>query len=262
MTAETSPLPPKARDKSDIRLVSRLADVLRVLSETPTGLSLGGIAKASGIPRGTVQRLIDAMEIEGLVARGAADSSIRLGQEIARLGMTMNRDVTQFFRPILQDLRDACCETVALSIRHPRGVAVLDQIASPLALRVVAGPGHILPLHATALGKAHLAQLSPAERHALLPGPLPALTRQTRTDPLQLLAEIAAQPADQPFEDREEFAEGICALGIDLSAAALGPVALSITMPAARFAEAAPRCAELLIALRRRLGPGALRAAE
>lgn len=241
------------REKSDIRLVSRISDVLRCLSEQNEGMSLGQIAKASGIPRGTVQRLVEALVIEGLVARGSGDGSIRLGQEIARLGMTMNQDLQKVFRPLLQDLRDRSGETVDLSILHPRGAAVLDQIASPQALRVVSRPGQILPLHATASGKAHLGQLPPARRAEHLSLPLAALTPQTLTSVPEVLAHIEGHPPGRPFVDREEYAEGICALGIDLSLAGLGPVAIAISMPAARFAEAEQRCADLLVALRQSL---------
>lgn len=239
--------------KSDVRLVSRISTVLRVLSNHPEGLSLGGISKESAIPRGTVQRLIDALEVEGLVARGEANASIRLGQEVARLGLTMNSGMRQFFRTIIEELRDQSGETIDLTILHPRGASVVDQVSSPKDLRVVSKPGQLLPIHATASGKASLALLEPTRRASVLGADLPALTGTTMTDPAALLAQIAATPRGDVFYDREEYCEGICAVAIDLGVSGFGAISIAISMPAARFPEAEERCRQLLIDLRRRL---------
>lgn len=188
-----------------------------------------------------------------MVARGEAHGTIRLGQEIARLGLTMNNSMRQFFRPILEELRDQSGETVDLTVLHPHGASVVDQVHSLKDLRVVSRPGQLLPMHATASGKASLACVEPARRAALLAGPLPALTGATQVDSVALLAEIAGTPKGAVFYDREEYCEGICAVAIDLAVSGFGAVAIAISMPAARFAEAEAPCRALLEGLRRRL---------
>lgn len=241
------------RSTPDIRLVSRITAILRTLSESQVGLSLGGIAAATGLPRPTVQRLIDSMEAEGLVARTSAGASIRLGQEIARLGTSMNQDVRKFFRPIIEEIGARSNEAVDLTVLHPHGAVVIDQVASPRALRVVSRPGLLLPLHATASGKAHLAQLSLDMRMTALRAPLPALTSATITDRDALLAQIASTPAGGAYFDRAECFEDICAVGIDLGTTGLGNLAIAISMPSARFVEAEAHCTHLLTELRAEL---------
>ena len=53
--------PTKAKgQRNEIRLIARAASILRALAEEPSGLSLGQIAKQTGLARATVQRLVGA----------------------------------------------------------------------------------------------------------------------------------------------------------------------------------------------------------
>ncbi len=80
-------------------------------------------------------------------------------------------------------------------------------------------------------------------RRALLPARLPRLTPATITSRSALLQELEAVAREGIAFDREEHSEGICAVG----AAVLGPggpvAALSVPVPAARFASVEQRCA-------------------
>ena len=73
-----------ARNPAGIRAISRAAQVLRALKDDG-GLSLGEIAKQIGLPRSTVQRLVNALIEEGLVVASSAEGGLRLGPEIQSL---------------------------------------------------------------------------------------------------------------------------------------------------------------------------------
>ena len=62
-------------------------------------------------------------------------------------------------------------------------VIVIDQLASTHSLRVVSHVGQRLPLFCSASGKAHLAQLGPDQRRALIASPSRKLTAQHEVRP-------------------------------------------------------------------------------
>ncbi len=92
--------------------------------------------------------------------------------------------------------------------------------------------GESFPLHCTANGKAFLASMPPQDLARVLAGSLVALTPRTITDPAALALELERIRADGIAYDREEHAEGICAVGTVLPGLA---VAVSVPLPAQRF---------------------------
>ncbi|WP_113772160.1 helix-turn-helix domain-containing protein, partial [Escherichia coli] len=56
----------KESDKG-IQVISRAASILREVVANPDGMSLGQLATATGLARSTVQRIVDALEMEFLV---------------------------------------------------------------------------------------------------------------------------------------------------------------------------------------------------
>ena len=68
-----------------IQVISRAADILRILGNETTGLSLGQIAKKVNLPRSTVQRIVSALSAEGFIAIEKGYGGIKLGPEIQSL---------------------------------------------------------------------------------------------------------------------------------------------------------------------------------
>ena len=106
-------------------------------------------------------------------------------------------------------------------------------------------------LHSTALGKAILAFLPPAERDHLLhaPGGLPARTERTITDPAKLRAELERVRERGIAEDRDENEVGARCLGapiFDHRGVVAG--AISVSAPDSRLDDA--RAAEVAVAVR------------
>ena len=52
-------------DGDGIQVIARAAAVLRALRDAPSGLSLGALAEATGLPRSTVQRIVAALKTRG-----------------------------------------------------------------------------------------------------------------------------------------------------------------------------------------------------
>ncbi|WP_325949077.1 helix-turn-helix domain-containing protein [Pseudomonas putida] len=77
-----------ARDNG-VQVIARAAAILNALGTE--GLSLGQIAIKVGLARSTVQRIVQALETEGLVTAGR--KGVKLGPTLARLGSIARMDV-------------------------------------------------------------------------------------------------------------------------------------------------------------------------
>lgn len=245
LSSET-PEPRRKGQRNEMRMIARAAEVLRALADGKGSLSLGQIAKASGLPRSSVQRLVGALEAEGFVTTQAGQVGVRLGRELVRLGSAVHANLRSLIRPHLQELHAATKDTVDLSLVMDGTPIVVDQITSTAALRVVSFVGRPLPLHATASGKAHLMAMSKGEAEQLLVEPLHAFTARTMTSVPKLL-KLADTLAEAGFGyDHDEFDDGVSALALPIQTAGSDNYAIAVSMPSKRFADRLPMLREAL----------------
>jgi IclR family acetate operon transcriptional repressor len=175
--------PPRKGQRNEMRMISRAAEVLRALAEEPAGLSLGQLAKATGLARSTVQRLVGALEAEGFAVTRPGQPGVKLGAELVRLGSAVHANLRSLFRPFLQELNHQTKDTVDLTLLMNGLPVVIDQITSTASLRVVSFVGRPLPLHCTASGKAHVSAMTDDEAKALLTPPLKGYTARGWREP-------------------------------------------------------------------------------
>lgn len=226
--------------RNEMRMISRAAEILRALADRPEGLSLGQIAKATGVARSSVQRIVGALEAEGFASTSAGRPGVRLGVELARLGAAVYKDVHGLFRPHLEALHARVHATLDLTLLLDGGAVVIEQIASPAALRVVSHVGRPLPIHCSASGKAHLMKASREQAASLLVSPLKRFTPNTPTLVKDLMAFADTADTDQFAFDREEYAEGVCAIALPIRGIAGGNYALALSMPTQQFVNRVP----------------------
>lgn len=227
-------------EQGGIQSIARAALVLRVLAQHQQPMSLGEIAGVVGLPRSTVQRLVQALSQERLVQIGGSTSpGVRLGPALAELAGAIRVDVARLARPHLQALFETLRETVDIAQARGREVEFLDQIASDRELRAVPRKDATLLLHCMANGKALLAAMSDAEVERLIGPTLPASTPRSITSPPALLAELAEIRRTGFAYDRQELAEGICAVATMIMAGAQR-YAVSVVTPEQRFESALP----------------------
>jgi DNA-binding IclR family transcriptional regulator len=215
-----------------IQVIARAADILRALRPAPGGLSQAEVAEQVGLARSTIHRLLNALEDEGLVESGGTRGRYRLGPEIGRLADIARRGVISGIHPLLEELSRELNETADLSVLDRDRATFMDQIVTPHRLLAVSSVGESFPLHCTANGKAFLADMPPQDLARTLAGRLVALTPRTITDPAALARELERVREEGIAYDREEHAQGICAVGILLRGLA---VAVSVPLPAQRF---------------------------
>lgn len=222
-------------ERSGIQVISRAAAILRSLENEPLGLSLGEIAKRIGLPRSTVQRLVDALALEELLeVRGAG--GVRLGPALMRLASRSHVDITLRARPFLEALSRQTGETAVLMHANGLDMMILHSVVSHQELRVAPGTGTFLTVYASSGGKVLLAAMTDDAVRELLEGKMKRLTPLT-LDLEALLAELQQVRAQGFALDAGEHMAGVGAVSVGLQTEQ-GHYAISLVGPSARIEQA------------------------
>lgn len=218
-----------------IQVISRAADILRVLGAESGGLSLGQIAERVNLPRSTVQRIVAALASEGFISALPRDGGITLGPEIQNLARATALETRERFRPVMNSIRETTGETVDLAILEGDRMRFLDQVVGSQRLRTVSSIGERFPLTCTANGKAALACLEPTIANALISAELTSDVAGKRIRK-RLMTEIKAIQNGALAKDEDEHTEGVSALGFAFQDSAGDVYALSTPIPSSRYA--------------------------
>jgi DNA-binding IclR family transcriptional regulator len=234
-------------EKGGIQVIARAAAILRTLEMNPDGLSLGEIAKTVGLPRSTVQRIVDALARENMVTAASVSRGVRLGPALVALGAAARFQIADLARPTIEAISRVTGETVDLAILDQDRASFIDQVPGMHRLQAVSAIGVSFPLHCAANGKAMLAVL-PEDLLGKLRRtyPLNPFTANTITTWAELDRELASIRARGIAFDREEQSVGISAVATWLKGPGGEIAAISIPVPTQRFGE---REAELVAAL-------------
>jgi IclR family transcriptional regulator, acetate operon repressor len=225
-------------ERQGIQVIARAAAVLRALEKRSEGLSLGELAKAVDLPRSTVQRIVDALDNEGLVLAASSTSGVRLGPALLGLAAATRFHIAEASRETLEALARDCGETVDLSLVDQNKVVFIDQVAGTHRLTALSAIGLSFPLHSSANGKAVLAAMPDDEIAKLRKRlRLTAMTPNTITTWDRLDREIDAVRQSGVAYDREENSLGISAVSVAIKSPAGEVAAISIPVPTQRFAD-------------------------
>jgi len=221
-----------------VQSIERAFDLLEMLADAGGALGLSELATTSGLPLPTVHRLMRTLVNRGYV-RQEASRRYTLGSRLIRLGETSSRMLGTWLRPYLAQLVRLTGETANLAMLDGDEVVYIAQVPSPHQMRMFTEPGRRVRPHCTAVGKALLAQVPPAEARALLErGGMPAYTPTTITDPDLLLAhlEVIRKQGYAVDEGEQEVGVRCFAVAVPDAPAAL---AISTSGPQARMSDEA-----------------------
>ncbi|WP_372738300.1 IclR family transcriptional regulator [Neptunomonas sp.] len=217
-----------------VKVISKAADILRVLKKDNKGLSLGKIAERVGQPRSTVQRIVNALLAEQLVMMTSAEGGLCLGPEIQSLASAGRIDIAVISRPILTELSEKTGETTDLAVFKGSHMLFVDQVEGSHRLMTRSSIGDTFTMSDTANGKATLALLDDDIAATLISRELRYNEVCTITTS-DIIREIERIKTKGYALDINEHTEGISAIGT----AFIGPggtiYALSIPVPSSRF---------------------------
>jgi IclR family transcriptional regulator, acetate operon repressor len=238
--------------------IDRGCDLLVRVLESEQPVALTDLASAAGLPKSTASRLISALERRGLIEQDGERGRLRPGPAILRVAerSMLERHLVELARPSLDELSEACGETVNLAVPAHHGVEHVAQVDSRHFLGVGQWLGQSVEYHCTANGKVFLA----FGRAALSSAPLHRYTERTITDPDRLRAELEAVRKQSWARAIDELEIGLSAMAAPVRGArgdviaALSISGPTLRMPPARIRELQPILTREARTLSRRLG--------
>lgn len=220
---------------------SKFMVVLQAVADNPGKLDIAGLVKSVPFPRTTVYRIIAALTAEGLVRQNSDNDTYVLGHRLILFASKSweTSDLRTVARPFIEALRNATSETVHLAVPSGNGMAYIDKLESPNAVRMTTRIGARVEFHSTSVGKAYLSAL-PENRASEIISTLELrpFTSHTFTDPLAFREEIRKTRERGYSYDHEENEPDIRCFGSPILDRSGEPVAgVSISIPLFRYAE-------------------------
>ncbi len=231
MTGQLSPLPrkqagaarPRARAAARetnaterVKMAGRTLDLFDAFAQAKTPLTLTEIAGRIHAPVSSCHALIRTLQSLGylyVLNNGRRCYPTRRLLDIAT-AVADHDPILEKFAHVLKHLRDVTRETVILGKRSGNQIIYLDVIEGLETIRYAAHAGDRKPLHSSAIGKAMLAAMPPAEFDRFLRTPLRRVNSSTIVDPQALKADIAAGRRRGYFMTRGENVVDVTGLAV------------------------------------------------
>ncbi len=229
---------PSSRLTPPVQSIQRAAAIMRCFTEAEPELGVTAIGQKVGLHKSTVSRMLTTLQQERLVERNSETGKYRLGLGVISLaGVALGRlNARAASQPYLDGLVSATQETVNVTVLDGRECVNIERAFSPQPIRYMGWIGRRTPTHCTASGKICLAYMTPQERTAVLPQPLPQFTAKTITE-MEPLIQSLEQIRRQGYAIvHEEFEEGFSSIAAPIKNH-LGEVvaALAISGPTYRL---------------------------
>jgi DNA-binding IclR family transcriptional regulator len=165
------------------------ASVLRLFTADRLELTVTDVARALGLPKSSVSRLLKAMRESGLLTSAADTPRYRVGTLLFEIAQLHQQNSA------LMDLADVELSAICRDTRHTGYISILDGTDVLVlrmhpgreALRVVTPLGSRAAAFATANGRALLARLSDDKVRSLHPKPLQPPSANAPADMTSLL---------------------------------------------------------------------------
>lgn len=245
-----------------VETVDRAMRLLQLFVRHEQELTVGALAAQLGVHHTSASRLAGTMVDRGFLERVPGSEALRLGPEIARLGMlaVASRDLVRDAREAMSELAEQTGETVVLSVLDHLEAVDVAQEDSSHRIGTRNWSGQRSPLHASSNGKVFLA-FAGIDLHRL---PRPTLTPRTITRLDDLRAEIERTRERGWGAARSELELGLNGIAVPVwDGEDRCVAALSVSGPEYRLPEPKlPEVAELARAAAARIGRRLGRAAD
>ena len=221
----------------------RVMDILEILEEYPSGLTLAEISQKIGLPKSSTHRILGVLLERQYIRESYTDGKYLLGYQILSLSKACinSIDLLHEARPYMDALNEEFNETVILGVldHNCRRIIYLDKIDSSHSLRLVSNIGERVPVHCTALGKAILSQFDEGKvRKILQDYELRQFTDHTIIDLDKLIYELQQINKAGYAIDREEYKPFVSCVAAPICNYDGKPVAaISMSIPTSRFSD-------------------------
>jgi IclR family KDG regulon transcriptional repressor len=234
--------PPKPRGESKVNSVDRALVILDYLGTQSKEVGVRELGQAIGLSKSSVHRILQTLRARGFVRWNPDNARYSLGMKAFEVGCGILRSMEahSVAKPYLDQLANSLSETAFLGVLDEADVVLIDKIDVRRAVHIQADIGTRQPVHATALGKALLANLDRVDADRIMAAkPLARLTKNTIIDAETLRAELERVRRQGYAEDNDETEEGLYGVAAAVFNYSGKPVAaISVVVP--RIGQQAP----------------------
>ncbi|HVY19539.1 MAG TPA: IclR family transcriptional regulator [Bauldia sp.] len=201
-------------------------------------VKLTDIARELGLPKTTAYRYLQTLAAAGFLRHDVENDRYGIGPRV-RMFAQSEKSLSRLRRvaiPEMEHLMQAFNATVNLAVSNGTDVVYVEMVRDSHAGRMRARIGDHHPIHATALGKAILAFLPPAERATILDWPLGEMTARTIRSSSALRRQLGEARENGHSIERQEAEDGFACIGVPILDGDHYPLAaLSLSLPDKRL---------------------------
>lgn len=218
-----------------MRAVERAVEVLNILAEHPSGLSLADLARTSDVPMTTLHRLLGVLRRSTLVGETAAGRYVvGSGTVVLARAFLDGLDLREAARPAMADVVSRTSETCHLGILASVHIVYIEKIDSPHPVRMYSRVGGTNPALSTAIGRAVLAHSPAAVVDEVVESSRRVFGHAARGEDVHAVLEQVRQHGYST--DLQDNELGICCVGAPVFDHGGRVVAgISVSTPASRF---------------------------
>ncbi len=233
---------------NEIQSLARGLKILDLLGQSSEGISITELSEHLAVDKGSASRLVATLTRYGYVEKDEITHRYHVGSRVVSLSRSVltRLPLREAAKPYLRQMMEISGECSHIGIAAQGKVLYIDQVESPVSLRVNAQVGTLSPLHCTALGKVLL-----AFSDIPLPVEMPSFTDKTITDPIKLRQHLERVQQQGYAVDDEEFDIGVRCIAVpvfDFRGKAVGAIGVSgpaVRMTLGRIAELSEQIMEI-----------------
>lgn len=214
-------------------VIGRVSAIIGCFTDADVALTVGEIARRTGIAKTTTWRLTNELTEHGFLDSGS--EGLSLGLRLFELGesTTRPRSLRRLALARMEALRQRTGLTVHLAVITDADVVYIEILHARASPKMPSRVGGRVPAHATAVGKALLAFSPASVVEAVIARGLEPVGPHTLTDPDALRAELARVRERGIATEREESAPEVACVAVPIMLAdGVATAALSVSGPA------------------------------
>ncbi|MDF2810293.1 MAG: hypothetical protein K0S56_1324 [Microvirga sp.] len=176
-----------------MKSIDKAVAALQLLVDSGGEIRVGDTSRHLKVTRSSASRLLASLARGGLLEQDSATQRYRAGILAVQLAASFHRnfDLVEQAQKDMDELARQTQHTVWLGVLSGAEVIVLKTARGSQPIQFTVEPGHRLPAHAAAMGKALLSAKSDAEIRDLFASSPDPVTKQTVVSVDDLLREIA-----------------------------------------------------------------------
>ncbi|MEA2584906.1 MAG: IclR family transcriptional regulator, acetate operon repressor [Thermomicrobiales bacterium] len=202
-----------------LQLLSLFAPHRMRLAPRRTLWTVSDLARATGLHKSVVARLMATMALDGFVVQDPATKAYRIGPQAFAVGSAYEplTVLDRVARPVMTALTERCGHASYLGVPAGSHWVFLIAVESPRSVRVTIEVGENRYYHSDSIGKSLLSGIEDEQIRVLVgPDPLPKVTPNTIDRVQALLAEVARVRSDGVAFNREESIVGAGSVAVPI----------------------------------------------